>query len=179
MGFFNACCKRKKILPFFIIIPSVLFLFLYSEHSFATPPKKDPGKSEMMAKPGEDKAMAPKASSEMKGKMEDKKDASEPALGKEDVAAIAAAEHKSLFIESQYPSATTCATCHPKHCKQWSKSQHAYAQVSPVYLSFSSFTNEITSGTNGDFCFRCHSPVGANMKENPFMSNLDRHPSSR
>jgi cytochrome c553 len=89
------------------------------------------------------------------------------------------AEHKSLFIESQYPSATTCATCHPKHFKEWSVSQHAYAQLSPVYLSFSSFTNEITSGTNGDFCFRCHSPVGANMNESPFISNLDRHPSSR
>jgi hypothetical protein len=97
----------------------------------------------------------------------------------EDIAVAAAEEHKSLFIESQYPSATTCATCHPKHFEEWSKSQHAYAQLSPVYLSFSSFTNEITSGTNGDFCFRCHSPVGANMGESPFISNLDRHPSSR
>ena len=97
----------------------------------------------------------------------------------DEIAATAAAEHKSLFIESQYPSATTCATCHPKHFEEWSKSQHAYAQLSPVYLSFSSFTNEITSGTNGDFCFRCHSPVGANMGESPFISNLDRHPSSR
>ncbi|MBT5027057.1 MAG: hypothetical protein HOH38_04800 [Nitrospinaceae bacterium] len=97
----------------------------------------------------------------------------------DDAAVDASEEHKSLFIESRYPSATTCATCHPKHFKEWSVSQHAYAQLSPVYLSFSSFTNEITSGTNGDFCFRCHSPVGANMGESPFISNLDRHPSSR
>mgnify|MGYP003967331579 FL=1 len=106
-------------------------------------------------------------------------DAAEVEGGSEDIEATAAAEHKSLFIESRYPSATTCATCHPKHFEEWSKSQHAYAQLSPVYLSFSSFTNEITSGTNGDFCFRCHSPVGANMGESPFISNLDRHPSSR
>ena len=76
----------------------------------------------------------------------------------EDVAA-AAAEHAKLFVENDYPSATTCATCHPKHYKEWSVSQHSYAQLSPVYLSFSSFTNEITSGTNGDFCFRCHTPI--------------------
>jgi cytochrome c553 len=50
----------------------------------------------------------------------------------EDIADTAAAEHKSLFIESSYPSATTCATCHPKHFEEWSKSQHAYAQLSPV-----------------------------------------------
>ena len=68
----------------------------------------------------------------------------EDAADKGDLEATAAAEHKSLFIESQYPSATTCATCHPKHFEEWSKSQHAYAQLSPVYLSFSSFTNSTT-----------------------------------
>ena len=102
----------------------------------------------------------------------------EEVADEEDVAA-AAAEHAKLFVENDYPSATTCATCHPKHYKEWSVSQHSYAQLSPVYLSFSSFTNEITSGTNGDFCFRCHTPIGANLNEDPFMSNLDRHPSSR
>ena len=75
----------------------------------------------------------------------------EEVADEEDVAA-AAAEHAKLFVENDYPSATTCATCHPKHYKEWSVSQHSYAQLSPVYLSFSSFTNEITSGTNGDFC---------------------------
>ena len=103
------------------------------------------------------------------------------AEAKEDkgVAAMAATEHANLFVENDYPSATTCATCHPKHYKEWSVSQHSYAQLSPVYLSFGSFTNEITSGTNGDFCFRCHTPIGANLNEDPFMNNLDRHPSSR
>jgi len=96
-----------------------------------------------------------------------------------DVAARAAAEHANLFAESNYPSAATCGTCHPKHYKEWAVSQHAYAQLSPIYLSFSSEINEITSGTNGDFCFRCHSPVGANLGESPFISNLDRHPTSR
>ena len=33
--------------------------------------------------------------------------------------------------------------------------------------------------SNGDFCLRCHSPVGGNLGESPFTSNLDRHPASR
>ena len=57
---------------------------------------------------------------EMKGANSSEEAVAE-SLDKDDVAA-AAAEHKSLFIESQYPSATTCATCHPKHFEEWSKS---------------------------------------------------------
>ena len=164
--------NRSGFLPYFVFILSVLFLFSCNKNVPGTMSKKDSGKPEMMAKSGEDKAMDSKASSEMKG------DAAETKEDR-DVAAMAATEHANLFIENDYPSATTCATCHPKHYKEWSVSQHSYAQLSPVYLSFSSFTNEITSGTNGDFCFRCHTPIGANMNEDPFMSNLDRHPSSR
>lgn len=60
-----------------------------------------------------------------------------------DIALQAAKDHQALFVESRYPSATTCKTCHPKHYKEWSVSQHAYAQLSPVYLSFSSFTKKL------------------------------------
>ncbi len=168
--------NRSGVLPFFVFILSVLFLFSCNKNVPGTMSKKDSDKPGMMAKPGKDKAMDSKSSSGMKGEM--KGDAAETD-GDRDVAAMAATEHANLFIENDYPSATTCATCHPKHYKEWSVSQHSYAQLSPVYLSFSSFTNEITSGTNGDFCFRCHTPIGANMNEDPFMSNLDRHPSSR
>jgi nitrate/TMAO reductase-like tetraheme cytochrome c subunit len=168
--------NRSGFLPFFVFIISILFLFSCNKNISGTMSKKDSGKPEMMAKSEEGKAMDSKSSSEMKGEM--KGDAVETEEDR-DVAAMAATEHANLFIENDYPSATTCATCHPKHYKEWSVSQHSYAQLSPVYLSFSSFTNEITSGTNGDFCFRCHTPIGANMNEDPFMSNLDRHPSSR
>jgi len=168
--------NRSGFLPFFVFIFSILFLFSCNKNISGTMSKKDSGKPEMMAKSGEDKAMNSKSSSEMKEEME-----GDVAETKEDqdVADMAATEHANLFIENDYPSAPTCATCHPKHYKEWSVSQHSYAQLSPVYLSFSSFVNEITSGTNGDFCFRCHTPIGANMNEDPFMSNLDRHPSSR
>ncbi|MGI9479028.1 MAG: multiheme c-type cytochrome [Hyphomicrobiaceae bacterium] len=92
---------------------------------------------------------------------------------------VADADHLQLFVENRYPSANTCGVCHPKHYKEWSVSQHAYAQLSPVYLALNNRINQLSNGSNGDFCLRCHSPVGANLGESPFMSNLDRHPTSR
>lgn len=87
--------------------------------------------------------------------------------------------HEALFTENRYPSAATCKTCHPKQYKEWSVSQHAYAQLSPVYLALNNKINDLASGTNGDFCLRCHSPVGANLGESSYISNLERHPTSR
>ena len=94
-------------------------------------------------------------------------------------AASAEQEHLQLFVENKYPSAATCGVCHPKHYKEWSVSQHAYAQLSPIYLSLNNKINQLSNGSNGDFCLRCHSPVGANLGESSFASNLDRHPTSR
>jgi hypothetical protein len=62
--------------------------------------------------------------------------------------------------ESLYPSATTCRTCHEKIYEEWSVSSHAYAAVSPMFHKFEQTINDLTSGTIGYFCFRCHSPVG-------------------
>lgn len=91
----------------------------------------------------------------------------------------AAAEHEKLFAENRFPAATTCATCHPKQYGEWSASQHAYAQLSPVFLTMQAAINNKTSGTNGDFCVRCHSPVGMNLEESVYVSNFERHPTSR
>ncbi|MCB9398738.1 MAG: NapC/NirT family cytochrome c [Acidobacteria bacterium] len=91
----------------------------------------------------------------------------------------AEAEHAALFTEQRYPSANTCATCHPDHFREWSVSPHAYAQLSPVFNAMQGTIVKLTNGTNGDFCIRCHTPVGMNMGEPVFMSNLDRHPTSR
>ncbi|MGI9413669.1 MAG: multiheme c-type cytochrome [Hyphomicrobiales bacterium] len=88
-------------------------------------------------------------------------------------------EHAKLFAESRYPSATTCATCHPKHYEEWSVSSHAYAQLSPVYMAMQIAINMKTSSTTGDFCIRCHNQVGMNLGESIFASNLDRNPTSR
>jgi len=87
--------------------------------------------------------------------------------------------HEALFAESRYPSASTCGTCHPKHYREWSVSQHSYSQLSPAYMAINNFLNASTSGSMGDFCLRCHSQVGANLNEPPSISNLKRHPTSR
>ena len=88
-------------------------------------------------------------------------------------------EHEKLFLENRFPSATTCATCHPDHYREWSVSPHAYAQMSPVFNAMHGTVLKLTNGTNGDFCIRCHTPVGMNLGEPEFMSNMDRHPTSR
>lgn len=87
--------------------------------------------------------------------------------------------HKALFSENRYPSATTCRTCHQEHYRQWSVSPHAYAQLSPVFNAMQRTVNKVTNGTNGDFCIRCHSPVGMNLGEENYISNFDRHPTAR
>ncbi|MBL4700595.1 MAG: hypothetical protein JKX85_04980, partial [Phycisphaeraceae bacterium] len=87
--------------------------------------------------------------------------------------------HAALLLREQYPSARSCAGCHPTHYKEWSISQHAYAQMSPVFNAMQGTVIHVTNGTNGDFCIRCHTPVGMNLKEKEFMSNIDRHPTSR
>ncbi len=87
--------------------------------------------------------------------------------------------HAALFLENRFPSATTCATCHPRHFEEWSVSQHAYAQLSPVFNAMQATILKVTNGTNGDFCIRCHTPIGMNLEEPVFISNLDRHPTSR
>ncbi len=88
-------------------------------------------------------------------------------------------EHEALFLENRFPSANTCATCHPDHFEAWSVSPHAYAQMSPVFNAMHGTVLKLTNGTNGDFCIRCHTPVGMNLGEPEFMSNMDRHPTSR
>jgi hypothetical protein len=88
-------------------------------------------------------------------------------------------EHEKLFLEDRFPSATTCATCHPQHYREWSVSPHAYSQMSPVFNAMHGTVLKLTNGTNGDFCIRCHTPVGMNLEEPEFMSNMDRHPTSR
>ncbi len=89
------------------------------------------------------------------------------------------AEHYRLFVESKYPSAATCRTCHPNHYREWSVSAHAYAQLSPVFNAMQATVTKLTQGSNGDFCIRCHTQVGMNLGESTYMSNMDRCPTSR
>ncbi len=94
-----------------------------------------------------------------------------------------AAEAHARFLdllesEKRFPSAATCAQCHPDHYREWSVSAHAYAQMSPVFNAFQAALFKLTSGTNGDFCIRCHTQIGMQREEPIFTSNLKRHPAS-
>jgi Cytochrome c554 and c-prime len=87
--------------------------------------------------------------------------------------------HEKVFLANRFPPATACRTCHPTQFEQWSVSQHAYAQMSPVFNAFHGTLLQLTNGTNGDFCIRCHTPIGMNLGEPLYMSNMDRDPAAR
>lgn len=87
--------------------------------------------------------------------------------------------HAGCFDGDPFPSAKKCQSCHPGHYREWSVSPHAYAQLSPVFNAMSSKLIALNNGTNGDFCIRCHTPVGMALDEPIVMSNVDRHPAAR
>ena len=87
--------------------------------------------------------------------------------------------HRAAFADELYPSAAQCRTCHPGHYREWSASPHAYAQISPVFNAMHGTLLQQTNGTFGDFCIRCHTPVGMALGEPLFGPNADRAPVSR
>jgi len=73
--------------------------------------------------------------------------------------------HRELFAKNCYPSARDCAKCHKKQYEEWSVSSHAYAFVSPMFHKFEQKITNLSQGTVGYFCTRCHSPVAVAMCE--------------
>ncbi len=67
--------------------------------------------------------------------------------------------HLELFTKNAYPSARECAQCHEEIYNDWSISAHAYAAVSPMFHKFEQKLNDLSHGTLGYFCMRCHAPV--------------------
>lgn len=86
--------------------------------------------------------------------------------------------HAEALGDALYPSAETCRTCHPGHYREWSVSPHAYTQISPVFNAMNGTLLRKTSGTLGDFCIRCHTPVGMALGEPLFASHGERAPVS-
>ncbi len=84
--------------------------------------------------------------------------------------------HEALWTEGCYPSAESCRACHPGQYDQWRASGHAYAAVSPMFHRFEQAITELTRGTVGSFCVRCHSPVGTQLKVSRAASILDAPP---
>lgn len=87
--------------------------------------------------------------------------------------------HEGLWTEECYPSAESCRACHPKHYDEWSVSSHAYAAVSPMFQRFEQAMTELTEGTVGYFCMRCHSPVATQLEIPRTVSILDQPPVAR
>lgn len=79
-------------------------------------------------------------------------------------------------LDSQYPSAQTCAKCHPKHFDEWRVSGHAYASVSPMFQRFEQAMQDLTEGTVGSFCVRCHAPIATQLCTPPSVSILEAPP---
>ena len=71
--------------------------------------------------------------------------------------------HLELFAKNAYPSARECAKCHEEIYDQWSVSAHAYANVSPTFHKFEQKLNDLSQGTVGYFCLRCHAPIATAM----------------
>ncbi len=78
------------------------------------------------------------------------------------------------LLEIDFPSARQCAGCHPKQYGEWSGSMHAYAQHSPVFEAFNSALFDLTGGTSGTFCSRCHTPTGTALGEGGSRPNVYR-----
>jgi Cytochrome c554 and c-prime len=66
---------------------------------------------------------------------------------------------------SLYPTAAQCGECHRQIYEEWSSSQHAYASISPMFHKFEQKFQEMTQGTVGTFCVRCHQQVGTQLGE--------------
>jgi len=81
--------------------------------------------------------------------------------GKE--APIPAVDEETLSL---YPTAAQCGQCHKAIYEEWSSSQHAYASISPMFHAFEQKFQELTQGTVGTFCVRCHQQVGTQLGEN-------------
>ncbi len=66
---------------------------------------------------------------------------------------------------SLYPTAAQCGECHKEIYEEWASSQHAYASISPMFHAFEQKFTELTQGTVGTFCVRCHAQVGTQLGE--------------
>jgi nitrate/TMAO reductase-like tetraheme cytochrome c subunit len=80
--------------------------------------------------------------------------------GKE--APIPAVDEETLSL---YPTAAQCGQCHKQIYEEWRSSQHAYASISPMFHAFEQKFQELTKGTVGTFCVRCHQQVGTQLGE--------------
>ena len=87
--------------------------------------------------------------------------------------------HTDLYDETLYPTADQCGECHEQIYYEWSSSQHAYASISPMFHKFEQKFQDLTQGTVGSFCVRCHAQVGTQLGEPRDMPLWERSQVSR
>lgn len=87
--------------------------------------------------------------------------------------------HKEVYASSLYPSATVCGECHSQIFAEWASSNHAYASVSPMFHKFEQKINDLTQGTMGTFCVRCHQQAGTQQGEKRETALWERSPVAR
>lgn len=63
-----------------------------------------------------------------------------------------------LSPEVQHP--TACGYCHEDLYAQFNGTMHSLAAVDPLYLYEVRLADEQTDGQVGEFCLKCHSPIG-------------------
>ena len=80
---------------------------------------------------------------------------------------------------SLYPTAAQCGECHKQIYEEWASSNHAYASISPMFHKFEQKFQELTQGTVGTFCVRCHMQVGTQLGEKRETPLWKRSPISR
>lgn len=73
--------------------------------------------------------------------------------------------HAELLSETSYPKAAQCGACHAEIYKEWASSSHANASISPMFHKFEQTISDLSSGTIGAFCVRCHQQVGTQRGE--------------
>jgi nitrate/TMAO reductase-like tetraheme cytochrome c subunit len=93
---------------------------------------------------------------------EDEKRRAEAKAAKGEEVLVPAVDEETLSL---YPTAAQCGECHQQIYQEWSSSQHAYASISPMFHKFEQKFQELTQGTVGTFCVRCHQQVGTQLGE--------------
>ncbi|MFC1758772.1 multiheme c-type cytochrome [Planctomycetota bacterium] len=91
--------------------------------------------------------------------------ANDSLIGDDDISESKVDPHLDLLSKNMYPSAKECGKCHEDHYREWSVSAHAYAGVSPMFNKFEQTINDLSKGTMGYFCMRCHAPVAVALCE--------------
>jgi hypothetical protein len=89
------------------------------------------------------------------------------------------AQLRKALRQAGYPSATSCRPCHTQVYDEWRLSAHAYASISPMFHKFEQKINDLSQGTVGTFCLRCHATVGTSLGERRELALWERTEVSR